>query len=274
MWERRYGFPKPDRNPAGVRVYTQEHVERLMLVARTLKAGYRAGEVVSRSRDELSDLLPSTANTGLKTGVLPSSVESLLRHLERDDVPALVVEIRQNLATLGPKRFVVEVCSPLVERVGEAWAVRELEIRHEHMLSAVLATQLRLMLSTYEGATAQPVVLLATLPGEHHALGMEMAALYLALSGATPRLLGVDSPPDQIVSAARHARARVIGISISASAKLDAVTEDLEWLLRETDDDTRVWLGGRRSKSVALIHPRLDRLPTWDDLDGALARLN
>ena len=221
MWERRYGFPKPDRNPAGVRVYTQEHVERLMLVARTLKAGYRAGEVVSRSRDELSDLLASTANTGLKTGVLPSSVESLLRHLERDDVPALVVEIRQNLATLGPKRFVVEVCSPLVERVGEAWAVRELEIRHEHMLSAVLATQLRLMLSTYEGATAQPVVLLATLPGEHHALGMEMAALYLACllytSDAADERSSVDlggrriikKKNEQLCSGARTSRANM-----------------------------------------------------------------
>lgn len=273
MWERRYGFPKPERNPAGVRVYSQEHVERLMLVARTLKAGYRAGEVVTRSRDELSELLASTASTGLKTGASPSSVDSLMLRLERDDLPGLIVELKQSIATLGAKRFLVEVCAPLVERVGEAWAVRDLEIRHEHMLSAALSTQLRLLHSSYEGTMRDPVVVLATLPGEQHALGMEMAALYLALSGATPRMLGTDCPPDQIVTAARRAQAKAVGISVSASAKLDLVNEDLEWLLGESDDDLRVWVGGKRAKSVAVIHPRLDRVSSWEDLENALERL-
>lgn len=272
MWERRYGFPKPERNTAGVRVYTQEHVERLMLVARTLKAGYRAGEVVTRTRDELSDLLASAATTGAGTSSTPSSVESLMLLLERDDMQGLLVELRQSMATLGPKRFVVDVCAPLVDRVGEAWASHKLEIRHEHMLSAVLSTQLRLMLSAYEGVMREPVVLLATLPGEHHALGLEMAAVYLALSGAAPRILGVDTPPDQIVAAARHGRAHVVGLSISASAELEAVTEDLDWILRELPDDVRLWVGGKRAKSLGTSHARLERVASWDDLDAALAR--
>lgn len=272
MWERRYGFPKPDRNSAGVRVYSQEHVERLMLVARTLKAGYRAGEVVNRSRDELSDLLASTASTGIGASVTPSSVESLMAHLERDDLTTLLAEIRQSLATLGPKRFIVDVCAPLVERVGEAWATHKLEIRHEHALTNVLSTQLKLLLSAYEGVTREPVVLLATLPGEPHALGLEMAALYLALSGATPRVLGVDSPPDQIVEAARRAEANVVGLSVSQSADLEAVAEDLSWILRELSESVRVWVGGKRAKSLSLSHPRLERVSTWEDLDALLTR--
>jgi len=272
MWERRYGFPKPERNAAGVRVYSQDHVERLMLVARTLKAGYRAGEVVSRSRDELSDLLASAASTGLGAQVAPSSVESLLVRLERDDLPGLVAELRQNLATLGPKRFVTEVCSPLVERVGEAWATHSLEIRHEHVLTGLLSTQLRVLLSAYEGVTREPVVLLATLPGEQHALGLEMAALYLALSGATPRILGVDSPPDQIVEAARRTGASVVGLSVSPSADLEAVSQDVTWLLHELPAGTRLWLGGRRSRSISANDPRLERISTWQDLDLALNR--
>lgn len=273
MWERRYGFPKPERNPAGVRVYSQEHVERLMLVARTLKAGYRAGEVVTRTRDELSDLLASAASTGLSASSAPSSVESLMERLEQDDLPGLLVELRQSMATLGPKRFVVEVCAPLVERVGEAWATHKLEIRHEHLLSTVLSTQLRLMLAAYEGVVRDPVVLLATLPGEQHALGMEMAALYLALSGATPRVLGVDSPPDQIVAAAKAAGARIVGVSVSASAEVEGVQEDIGWILRELPSEARVWVGGKRAKSLGLSHPRLDRITSWEELERALARV-
>ena len=31
MWERRYGFPKPERNESQVRVYTDADIERLVL---------------------------------------------------------------------------------------------------------------------------------------------------------------------------------------------------------------------------------------------------
>jgi methanogenic corrinoid protein MtbC1 len=273
MWERRYGFPTPARNPAGVRVYSPEHVERLLLVARTLKAGYRAGEVVTRTRDELSELLASTAGASASPGSAPSPVDGLLAKLEGDDFAGFVAELRRHITTLGPRAFLVDVCSPLVERVGEAWATRDLDVHHEHMATSVISTQLRLLLAAYEGTTRDPLVLLATLPGEQHALGMEMAALYVALSGATPRILGVDAPPDQIARAAKTSGARVVGVSVSASAEAEAVSEDLGWMLRELPQSTRVWVGGRRAKSLGLSDPRVTRVTTWQELDAALAAL-
>src|SRR5450432_23803 len=61
MWERRYGFPKPVRNGAQVRVYTDADIERLVLIARALKAGFRSGEVIHRGTQELRGLLESSA---------------------------------------------------------------------------------------------------------------------------------------------------------------------------------------------------------------------
>ncbi|MBK7579522.1 MAG: MerR family transcriptional regulator [Myxococcales bacterium] len=273
MWERRYGFPNPERNAAGVRMYSQEHVERLMLVARSLKAGYRAGEVVSRTHDELSALLASTATTGQDSAPASSSIEALIGCLERDDVASLQIELRQRANLLGAQRFIKEVCAPLLERVGDAWASHKLEVRHEHLLSRMLSTQLRVMSSAYEGATSDPVVLLATLPGERHGLGLDMAALYLALSGATPRVLGIDTPADQIAQAARHANARVVGLSVSASAELESVRDGVEWMFGALSPGTWIWLGGKHSKNVALEHPRLERITRFEDLDLALDRV-
>src|SRR6187200_3341730 len=61
MWERRYGFPKPERNDSQIRVYSEADIERLILVGRALKAGYRAGEVIRRPIDELKQLLAGSA---------------------------------------------------------------------------------------------------------------------------------------------------------------------------------------------------------------------
>ena len=57
MWERRYGFPKPARQESGNRAYTASDVEVLLLIRRALTQGYRPGEVVHRSADELERLL-------------------------------------------------------------------------------------------------------------------------------------------------------------------------------------------------------------------------
>jgi MerR family transcriptional regulator, light-induced transcriptional regulator len=272
MWERRYGFPKPARNGAGVRVYSQDDVERLMLVARTLKAGYRAGEVIHKTRAELGEVLANAAGAQLETGPTPATIKTLLDALEGDDLDALRSELRQAVVTLGPRRFLAEVAAPLLEHVGEAWATGRLEIRHEHLLSEALATQLKLMRSAYDGTAHGPVILLATLPGEQHGLGLEMVALAAALAGATPRVLGVDTPPDQIVESARVLRAKVVGISLSASSDLDGAHTQLAWIAEELGRATELWVGGKRAKALG-DSVRARRVTSWDELDSALARL-
>jgi DNA-binding transcriptional MerR regulator/methylmalonyl-CoA mutase cobalamin-binding subunit len=272
MWERRYGFPKPERNAASVRVYSQDDVERLMLVARTLKAGYRAGEVIHHSREELSELLANAAGTRLETGPTPASIQNVVAALERDDVDALRAELRQAVVNLGTRRFLSDVAAPLLEHVGEAWATGRLEVRHEHLLSEVLSTQLKLLSSAFDGATRGPVILLATLPGEQHSLGLEMVALHVALSGATPRVLGVDTPPDQIVDAARGLGAKIVGISLSAATDLDSAHTHLGWLAEELTPGTELWIGGRRAAALGDV-ARARRVAGWDDLDRELTRV-
>jgi hypothetical protein len=41
IWERRYGFPMPDRDNLGERSYPFEQVERLRTIKRLLDAGHR-----------------------------------------------------------------------------------------------------------------------------------------------------------------------------------------------------------------------------------------
>jgi methanogenic corrinoid protein MtbC1 len=273
MWERRYGFPSPRRNEAKIRVYSKDDVERLTLVARALKAGYRAGEVIRKTRPELDAILAQAAQLDVQpTAGQSPNVATVLEALRRDDADGIRLELRRAVATLGPKRFVVDVASPLLQSVGEAWAARQLDVRHEHVLSEQLSTQLRLLLSAYEGTTQRPVVLLTALPGEQHGLGLDMVALFTALIGATPRMLGVDTPVDQIAEAAAALGADVVGISVSGAADIEQVKVDLEWLLDHLPDSTEVWLGGERARSVQAPRPRVLHVISWTELERELLR--
>lgn len=272
MWERRYGFPKPLRNESQVRVYTDADIERLVFISRALKAGFRAGEVIHRSIDELRGLLVTSARAEPDTDPPTPTIESLFGRLMADDPAGLRDELRRSVSLLGPKLFLTDVAAPLVEHVGVAWAAGRIAVRHEHLISEVLSSKLRLLLSAYDDRATKPVVLLATLSDEQHGLGLDMVALYLALEGATPRLLGVNTPPDQIAEAAVALKADVVGVSISEASDLPATEGHLRRVLGSLPNSMEVWLGGRNARKVTLRDARLRQVITWNDLDQAVSR--
>jgi len=273
MWERRYGFPKPVRNESQVRVYTDADIERLVLISRALKAGFRSGEVIHCGPLELRELLVNSARVEPETDRRTPTIESLLNRLLQDDPDGLRDELRRSVALLGPKQFLTEVAAPLVEQVGNAWAAGRLAVRHEHLLSEVLSTKLRLLLSAYDDRSSGPVVLLATLSDEQHGLGLDMVALYLGLAGATPRLLGVNTPADQIAEAAVALSADVVGVSISEASDLALTETHLRRVLSSLPSRIEIWVGGKSARKLSLRSPRVRQVVTWQDLDEAVARV-
>jgi DNA-binding transcriptional MerR regulator len=273
MWERRYGFPKPVRNGSQVRVYTDADIERLVLVSRALKAGFRSGEVIHRSIEDLRSVLANSARIETENEQRTPTIDSLLGRLTADDPDGLRDELRRSVALLGPRQFLTDVAAPLVERVGEAWAAGRIAVRHEHLVSEVLSSQLRLLSSAYDDRLSGPVALLAGFTDEQHGLGLHMVALYLALEGVTPRLLGVNTPPDQVAEAAVALSVQVVGVTISSSSDIGVTEAHLRRLLSALPSEMPVWLGGRNARKVTLSDPRLQQVVTWPDIDRAVARM-
>ncbi len=56
VWERRYGFPQPQRDAYGERVYPLEQLDKLRLVKRLIDQGFRPGKIVGLPVAELQRL--------------------------------------------------------------------------------------------------------------------------------------------------------------------------------------------------------------------------
>lgn len=270
VWERRYGFPAPERRADGVRAYSEADIMKLRLVARALAAGFRASEVVPLSAADLARIVDATMNdletrsngTNMVRSEAPrvdrrdsgddasEPVARVIAAVRSDDIEAVQAILRSEARSLGPKRFVTEVADPLAIRVGELWQGRTLEVRHEHILSACLTRELHAFSAEQESKQQSPVVVLATLPGEHHLLPLEMAAVYLAASGARTRMLGADTPVREIAASARAMKAEVVGLSISAAASPTDARAAVRELLDELPRRVKVWLGGAGSGAV------------------------
>lgn len=278
VWERRYAFPRPERTQGGARLYTSDDIARLRSVRRALDRGFRPGAILGRTGAELDALLAeSDAEPRTREGERAEpSVGRILDALESEDSVGLVRLLRTAALLLGGRRFVVEIAHPASVEVGARWAAGRLEVRHEHLLSAALTAQLNVITATFEPRANAAAVLLTTLPGARHALGLDMIAAYIASRGASPRVLGVETPPDQIVAAAVAHRARVVGIGLTppidrraTAARLRSIARQLE---RATSGRAALWVGGEGAREIR-PGESLVRILDWSSLDAALGPL-
>jgi methanogenic corrinoid protein MtbC1 len=279
MWERRYGFPKPMRSSTKIRAYSRDDLERLQLITRALAAGHRPGQVVPLPRPELERIVEVTADPPpsrpepRKNDGPTAPVAAVLEALSELDIVSVQRLIRQSVATLGARSFLTDFAHPLAVLVGELWASGKIDIRHEHLATEALSTQIRILLATYEDAGATPTVLLASLPDEHHYLGAEMTALYLALERAQPRLLGPAAPVDQIVAAANELEADVVGLTLVRPTESEVIDDQISELLQKLARRTELWIGGGAAANVRISHPKLFRASSWDDMATFVHRL-
>jgi methanogenic corrinoid protein MtbC1 len=270
-WESRYGFPVPERKPSGHRVYPVSAVPRLRRIAKALTLGHRAGQVVGASDEALDRLLETSvaahpSSTSAAAGLPP--VEDLpgqLRLVKAFDGERLSRSFLADWARMGPVEFLESSVAPLLRAVGDAWERNELEIRHEHFFSERLGDLLRSLRMPREERATGPLVAFATLPGEAHGLGLQMAALALATAGCRILYLGTEVPIPQVASLARDLAARAVAISVSAASKGTATATALRRLREALPRRVHLITGG---EGAPASRSGIDSIPSLRELDA------
>jgi methanogenic corrinoid protein MtbC1 len=274
VWERRYGFPTPARDTLGERSYPFEQVEKLRTIKRLLDAGHRPGRVVPMSVEDL-DRLAATIGAPVapqesvdRMAQRAAELAPLVAALHANDVPRLRQLLAATLARLGLGRFVLEVAAPLNVEVGEAWMQGRLEVFQEHLYTESMQVVLRNALHLAPVAPqAHPLVLLATVTGEPHGLGLLMAEAMLVLEGCRCVSLGVQTPVWDIVRAATTLGADVVALGYTGCTNPNHVMEGLAEMRTKLPDRVALWAGGnapvlqRRPIDGVRVISTLERLP-------------
>ena len=241
VWERRYGFPHPDRDQFGERVYPIEQVDKLRVLRRLMDGGHRPGKVIHLPIEQLQALAAETSGSSVtprSMGDAMAEHEDLQRFLDlvkSHEVEALRRALSQAQLRLGMERFVTEIVSPLTRMV---------EVFEEHLYTESIQVVLRSAIGTIPQPARHPRVLLTTIPQEPHGLGLLMAEAILALEGCRCVSLGVQTPIWDIVLAASAHRADVVALSFSATVNPNQVLDSLIELRQKLPADTEIWAGG------------------------------
>ena len=245
MWERRYGFPVPNRDANGERSYPTDQVERLRLIKRLMDQGHRPGKLIAAPAEELRDLAPRRSPPRVQESVAQvEDLNELLVLITRHDVAGYQQAMQQRLARKGLQRFVQDTVAPLTRRVGEAWEDGSFEVFEEHLFTELTKRLLRQATAALPGGKRGPRILMTSVPEEPHVLGLLMAEALFALEGAECIPLGTQMPLLEIGRAASAHRANIVALSFSTAFPQRQIPRLLQQLRMVLPSDVALWVGG------------------------------
>lgn len=276
VWERRYGFPTPDRDGSGERAYPLDQVERLRLIKRLLDVGHRPGRVVALVVEDLQRLADAASASEPVAARIEAAaegvVEDCLALIRQHDLTGLRRQLGRDIGALGLPRFVFERAVPLTRAIGDAWLRGQMQVFEEHACTEVLHGVLRGALAALPPPEplAGPRILMSTLPGEPHALALHLAEAVLAADGAVCVPLGPQTPVWDLVLAADAYRCDVLLLAFSGISGPGPVVDALTELRGKLPQRVEIWVGGNAPVLFRRPVPGVQALESLHDLPAAV----
>ena len=267
-WERRYTAVAPRRGERG-RLYTDAEVKRLGRLAALVDSGHAIGDIARQSDEALARLSARVGRDSRTAAPAQIDLEMLLRAVRQLDLRVIDSVLNHYAVLLPAEQLVFAVVLPVLREVGARWESSGVRPAHEHLVSAVVRSVLGGMLRTAPRPAHGPALVLATVSGERHELGLLSAAVLAARAGWEVFYLGPDLPAADIVHAAARLDATAVLVSATAT---DGNAADL-LVLKRLAPAVSLWAGGPRAAQVrAVVGSRVREVDTLEDLHRLVER--
>jgi MerR family transcriptional regulator, light-induced transcriptional regulator len=264
-WERRYGAVEPGRSETRRRFYSDDDVERLLLLRRVVNTGRGISQVAGLSNVELGALIDAEpvapayvpAGPSGAGGELDEAAEAFLGRClaaaQRLDVRGMELELDRASVVFSRTHLIERILVPLMRRIGDLWHDGTLRPIHEHMASSVVRSFLGGMHGAYHPEVSAPQVVVTTPARQRHELGALLAAATAGGEGWQVTYLGPDLPPEEIAAAALQKGARAVALSITYPPDDPMLIDDLRRLRRLLGSHTTLIVGGRACPAYTAV---------------------
>lgn len=251
-WERRYGAVSPTRSDGGQRLYSDDDIRRLQLLATAVDGGRSIGLIAGLSPQELETLIDEDRETPVHAAVGTQAprvelVEEALELVRELKVAELESFLMRQAVLLRPDELVEGLMTPLLQEIGRAWQSGRLPPSSEHLASVAMRRFLEWVADTNASAASAPLAVTGTPSGQRHEFGALLAGVLAGYEGWRVRFLGPELPPGEIARVAQQLGATMVALS-AVHPRLDAsgVEEVLE-LRRILPPTVRLVIGGAGS---------------------------
>jgi DNA-binding transcriptional MerR regulator/methylmalonyl-CoA mutase cobalamin-binding subunit len=263
IWEKRYQAVSPERTDSNRRLYTDEEIDKLDLLAKLTSMGHAIGRIAKLDLAELRRLHESEAAVvpvppkSLSSGGGSASsetgeyVERALQATHQLDMRSLEGVFDEASVALGYSGLLERVLVPVLHRIGDEWHRGNLTTAQEHAASAFIKDYLARTVRSFSHHAGAPGLLVATPPGQLHELGAIIVANLARKSGWNVTYLGASLPAEDIAGAAIRTGARAVALSIVYPHDDPALPSDLIRLRKLLPAEIPILVGGRAAVGYA-----------------------
>jgi len=214
-WEQRYNFLNPERTDTKRRLYSEDEIEKLSLLANATHAGYKIGNIYNLSVQELKELLSKSVDGFNKvsnsTGFDFSGAIECVRKFDDFGLRKILEEA---LIEFSKPVFLKDVLIPLIESIGELWHSGDLRISQEHFATSVIAGLLVRLRENETKSDNSRTIIICSPTGQKHELGALAASVIIASYGWHVVYLGADLPAEEIAFSVQKTSASAIAMSV------------------------------------------------------------
>ncbi len=248
-WERRYGAVAPLRTPGGQRLYSDEHVHRIRLLADATRHGRNISAVAHLGTDELARMVvedeaalpPPDPGADASTA---RDVDAAMTSIVALNGATLDALLRRAIARKGLLWFLEQLVPALMRSVGDGWVGGRLTIAHEHLATAAVISLALETIHAVPAAPSAPRLVVATPSGEPHAVGAAISAAAASIDGWSIVYLGSDIPDADIATAAAATDARAVALSIVYVEDQAGTVSQVRGLRAKLSDSVPLLIGG------------------------------
>ena len=196
-WERRYGYPTPQRTDGRHRRYSTAEVELLRALRDEITRGHPAREAV--------DIVRRARPT--KGPERDDRLEDLLISAMRLDPVGLRRALDSAVESIGVEAAIRDVALPAMHQMGSRWKAGTCDVANEHLATEAVRGWLARMSAMAPAPFRSGSIVLACGPKDLHSVGLEAFGVLLSRRGWPIRTLGPLTPAASLVTAVRAAEA-------------------------------------------------------------------
>lgn len=239
VWERRYGFPVPERLESGHRRYAADQVNMICQVARQSRSGGSIAQHIAEAREG------AFVTEETEVPPLPSSdelISDILEPLANADVEA-ADELYQRLTSgYSVAEIATQILTPALTETGERLFRRDCTIVDERLASMFFMRKLASLVGDVQRQNTRPRgrIIVLVMQGDRHEGGALMLSLALELAGWRSLFLGADLPVREVQSGIDTWKPAAVGVSLSLSRNIRKRFDELSRLR-----GAPIFVGGR-----------------------------
>ncbi|MBM7842393.1 MerR family transcriptional regulator [Herpetosiphon giganteus] len=208
-WERRYGMPFPERTEGRQRAYSERDIAMIDWLRQQTESGLTISQAVALLQTGSAIEQPTTNDAAGLQDLSNKCVQALLSF----DVLKAEAILNQAFSVYPVETVCIEVIERVMVAIGDGWHAGTISISQEHAATAFMSLKLSNLIHQARTRSNRGLIIVATVPGEQHELGVMMVALFLMRRGWRVIYLGSNLPTSELLHTVQRLKPKLVALS-------------------------------------------------------------